>query len=58
MDCRHCEKCLKKNCNVYRSERLSKAYNELLDTIGKDFGLYKLIEWLNNRLKYLMKKGK
>lgn len=51
MRCLKCDKCLEKKCDVYRSEQLSKAWNNLLDTIGKEIGLYKLLDWLSARLK-------
>lgn len=51
MECMHCEKCLEMKCDVYRSEQLNKAWNKLLDTIGKEFGLYKLLDWLDAKLK-------
>lgn len=47
----NCKKCLVKKCEVYRSEQLSKAWNDLLDTIGNDFGLYKLLHWLAAKFK-------
>lgn len=51
MECMKCEECLKEKCDIYRSEKLSVAWNELLDTIGKDFGLYKLFDWLTKFIK-------
>jgi hypothetical protein len=42
MKCLHCEKCLEKKCDVYRSEQLNKAWNIFLDAIGT----YKPIDWV------------
>jgi hypothetical protein len=50
MKCLNCDKCLEKKCDIYRSEAMSKAWNALIETIGKDLGLYKLLDWLEKKL--------
>lgn len=49
MKCLQCKDCLKEKCDIYRSEQLSKAWNELLNNIGKGLGLYKLLDWLTKK---------
>ena len=50
---KHCE--IDDSCDKYEPN-LSKAWDDLIVTLGKSLGLYKILDWLNDKLNSFKRK--